>query len=87
MRACRVLRLAVTSEPAAEVHDGLVRRRLPYAIVRQRDEQVASGLAPAVFVFRRGQLLMLESRVAQNRRALLVDSGRRILNDDRTHAR
>lgn len=79
--------LILTSTPAAEVRDALVRLRIPYASVRKLDEQRALELAPAVIVFRRGVPLMTESRIAPNRRALLVDSGRRILLDDGEPAR
>ncbi len=79
--------LILTSKPPAVVRDALIRLRLPYATVRQRDEKRALNLVPAIIVFRRGESLLMESRIAQNRRAFLVDSGRRLLSDGGKSAR
>lgn len=72
--------LVLSSNPATDVRDALIRLRLPYAIVHRRDERRALRLVPAIVVFRRGETFVMETRIAQQRRALLVDSGRRILS-------
>ena len=72
--------LVLTSAPQSEVHDALVRLRLPYAIVRLRDEERALSLVPSIVMSQHGKALIVESRIAQARRAVLVDSGRLIVS-------
>lgn len=75
--------LVLTSQPPVEIRDALLRLRLPYAVVSQRDERIALDLAPAIFVFRNGQALLIESRIAPDQRAFLVDSVRQVLAEGR----
>lgn len=78
--------LVLSSQPAAEVRDALIRMRLPFEVVHQHDEQRARDLAPTVLVLEPGQSPMIETNVVQSRRAFLVDSVQGNLRERRTHS-